>query len=257
MPRVARAKSESGFYHVMAKGSGGQILFEEDGDYQAFLAYLSKNCEKFGIVVRAYCLMSNHVHMLLEDHDDCLGEAMKATFTSYALRFNKRNDHIGHVFQQRFRSQPVEDDGYLLQAVRYIHNNPAKAGVCPTEEYRWSSFHEYAAGISAVADTSLILEMCGGVDGFLAFSAAAEDGGYRFAQRSRISDAEARELAAQVLGEIAPTSLKTIECRWRDALLFDLKDAGLSVAQIQRMTGIGRWIISKARPANGTVPFAG
>lgn len=88
--------------------------------------------------------------------------------------------------------------------------------------------------------------MCGGVDGFLAFRTAAEDGGCRYSQRSRIPDAEARELAARVLGEIAPTSPKTMERRWRDALLFDLKDAGLSVAQIRRMTGIGRWIISKA-----------
>lgn len=246
MPRVARTKAESGFYHVIAKGSGGQILFEEDADYRAFLGHLAKNCEKFGVVVRAYCLMSNHIHLLLEDHEGHLSEMMQATITSYALRFNKRNDHIGHVFQQRFKSQPIEDNGYLLQAVRYIHSNPAKAGICPAEKYRWSSFCEYAAGVVGVADTSLILEMCGSVDGFLAFSAAADNGTYRFAHRSRISDAEARELASQVLGEIPPTSLKTMERRHRDALLFDLKDAGLSVAQIQRMTGVGRWIISEA-----------
>ncbi|WP_321971489.1 transposase [Paratractidigestivibacter sp.] len=246
MPRVTRAKSESGFYHVIAKGSGGQNLFECDADYQAFLAYLSKNCEKFGVLVRAYCLMSNHIHLLLEDHEGCLSEVMKATITSYALRFNKNNDHIGHVFQQRFKSQPVEDDGYLLQAVRYIHNNPAKAGICPADEYRWSSFREYAAGVIGVADTSLILEMCGSVDGFLAFSAADDSGGYRFAHRSRISETEARELASHILGEIAPASLKTMERRRRDALLFDLKDAGLSMTQIQRLTGIGRWIISEA-----------
>ena len=247
MPRIARAKAESGFYHVIAKGSGGQNLFECDEDYLAFLSYLSKNCEKLSVLVRAYCLMTNHVHLLLEDHDDRLSEVMKATITSYALRFNSRAGHIGHVFQQRFKSQPIEDEGYLLQAVRYIHNNPAKAGVCPASEYRWSSFHEYASGVSAVADTSLILDMCGGVDGFLDFSAAAEDGGYRFAQRSHISEARAREVAGQILGKIAPTDVKTLGRESHDALLFDLKDAGLSARQISRLTGIGQNTIARAR----------
>ena len=104
MPRIARAKAESGFYHVIAKGSGGQNLFECDEDYLAFLSYLSKNCEKLSVLVRAYCLMTNHVHLLLEDHDDRLSEVMKATITSYALRFNSRAGHIGHVFQQRLRA---------------------------------------------------------------------------------------------------------------------------------------------------------
>ena len=245
MPRSARGRSESGFYHVVAKGSGGQNLFEEDADYLAFLGFLSKNCERFDARVHAYCLMSNHVHLLLEDRADRLSEAVGATLTSYALRFNQRNDHIGHVFQQRFKSQPVESDEYLLQAVRYIHNNPAKAGICPASEYRWSSYRAYAMGEESVADTSFVLEACGGVQGFLAFS-SERDGAYRFSQRSRISEAEARQIALRVLGGVAPTDLKAVERPRRDALLFDLRDAGLSIRQIERLTGIGRGTIAKS-----------
>ncbi len=246
MPRVARRKSESGFYHVIAKGSGGQNLFEKTADYLAFLDYLTQSCEKFGVIIRAYCLMTNHIHLLLEDEEDLLSEAMKATMTSYALRFNSQNGHIGHVFQQRFKSQPVDDNEYLIQAVRYIHDNPEKAGICRAEEYRWSSYREYASGISAVADTSLVLDMCGGVEGFLRPRPAHEGRKYSFEQRSRISETEARELAKQVLGEIGLNDLKAVERRRRNALLFDLKDVGLSITQIERLTGIGRNVIARA-----------
>lgn len=245
MPRCARVKSESGFYHVVAKGSGGQNLFEGPYDYQAFLEFLSKACEKDGVRVIAYCLMPNHVHLLLEDVTDRLGEVMKSTLTSYAQRFNKRGDHVGHVFQQRFKSQPVEDEGYLLRAIRYIHNNPAKAGLCPAEDYPWSSYHEYV-GTPALIDAARALELCGGVEGFVALSTSEGEEGYRFHERIRLSDAEARQLASGILGEIALTDLKALERGRRNALLFDLKDAGLSISQIQRLTGIGRGVIARA-----------
>ena len=245
MPRCARVKSESGFYHVIAKGSGGQNLFEGAYDYRAFLELLTKACEKGGVRVIAYCLMSNHVHLLLEDAEGRLGEVMKSVLTGYAQRFNRLGDRVGHVFQQRFKSQPIEDEGYLLRAIRYIHNNPAKAGICSAKDYPWSSYREYV-GVSALVDTTLALELCGGVEGFVAFSASEDEEGYRFRERTRLSDAEAQQLAARILGEIALTDLKALERGRRNALLFELKDAGLSISQIQRLTGIGRGVIARA-----------
>lgn len=245
MPRCARVKSESGFYHVIVKGSGGQNLFEGAYDYRAFLELLAKACEKGGVHVIAYCLMSNHVHLLLEDAEGRLGEVMKSVLTGYAQRFNKLGDRVGHVFQQRFKSQPIEDEGYLLRAIRYIHNNPAKAGICAARDYPWSSYHEYV-GVPVLVDTTLALELCGGVEGFVAFSASEDEEGYRFYERTRLSDAEARQLASGILGEIALTDLKALERGRRNALLFELKDAGLSISQIQRLTGIGRGVIARA-----------
>lgn len=245
MPRCARVKSESGFYHVIAKGSGGQNLFEGVYDYRAFLELLAKACEKGGVHVIAYCLMSNHVHLLLEDAEGHLGEVMKSVLTGYAQRFNKLGGRVGHVFQQRFKSQPIEDEGYLLRAIRYIHNNPAKAGICAARDYPWSSYHEYV-GVPVLVDTTLALELCGGIEGFVAFSASEDEEGYRFYERTRLSDAEARQLASGILGEIALTDLKALERGRRNALLFELKDAGLSISQIRRLTGIGRGVIARA-----------
>ena len=245
MPRAARARSESGFYHVVAKGNGGQNLFEDASDYRAFLELVSAAAEKCGMSVHAYCLMSNHVHLLLEDQGGRLSDFMKSLTTGYAMRFNAKTGHIGHVFQQRFKSQPVEDEVHLLQAVRYIHNNPAKAGMCSADEYPWSSYHEYASGIQGIATVTLVLGMCGGREGFRAFQAEGGDD-YRFGQRSRIADGEAREVARRILGDIAPGDVKAMERPRRNALLFDLKDAGLSVRQIERLTGIGRGTIAKS-----------
>ena len=245
MPRAARARSESGFYHVVAKGNGGQNLFEDASDYRAFLELVSAAAEKCGMSVHAYCLMSNHVHLLLEDQGGRLSDFMKSLTTGYAMRFNAKTGHIGHVFQQRFKSQPVEDEVHLLQAVRYIHNNPAKAGMCSADEYPWSSYHEYASGIQGIATVTLVLGMCGGREGFRAFQAEGGDD-YRFGQRSRVTDAEAREVARRILGDIAPGDVKAMERPRRNALLFDLRDAGLSVRQIERLTGIGRGTIAKS-----------
>lgn len=90
MPRSARARAESGFYHVIQKGNGGQTLFEDAQDYRAYLDFLSNKSADNGISVLAYCLMSNHVHLLLRDPDGRLSEMMHALTTSYAQHFNKR-----------------------------------------------------------------------------------------------------------------------------------------------------------------------
>ncbi len=245
MPRNARERSESGFYHVVAKGNGGQNLFEDANDYRAFLELVAAAAEKCGVLVHAYCLMSNHVHLLLEDQGGRLSEFMKSLTTGYAMRFNAKTGHIGHVFQQRFKSQPIGSEAYLLQAVRYVHNNPAKAGMCSADEYPWSSYHEYASGIQGIATVTLVLGMCGDREGFRAFQAEGGDD-YRFGQRSRIADGEAREVARRILGDIAPGDVKAMERPRRNALLFDLKDAGLSVRQIERLTGLDKWIINEA-----------
>ena len=244
MPMVARAKSSSGYYHVMARGSGGQLLFECGEDYAVFLESLGSCADEHSASLIAYCLMPNHVHLLVRDGDDELGEMMRSLLSGYAQSYNKRTGHVGHVFQQRFKSCPVESDEYLLQLVRYIHENPAKAGICKAEEYWWSSYHEYVAGPVRV-DTNLVLSMVGGVSGFKRFSKAAVDrrvGGVF----SRLSDSEAHETAVRELDGLLPSELKALSRARRNELILKLKNAGLTIRQIERLTGIGRNIIARA-----------
>lgn len=248
MARPARAASESGYYHVVLRGNGKQLLFEDDIDRHAFVDMAAEQLAKRGIDVIAWCLMDNHVHLLLRDVDMQLSGAMHALATKYAQYFNRRTGHSGHVFQGRFGSFPVNDDAYMLEAVRYIHDNPAKAGVSAASEYWWSSYREYV-GRAKLTDTSIVLDMLGGVDAFVAFQAAGADKPYRIAGGHRIAVDEAREVAAVALSAscgCAIGEVKTLPKASRDECLAALRDAGLSMRQIERLTRIGRKTIARA-----------
>lgn len=147
-------------------------------------------------------------------------------------------------------SSPVETESYLLEAVRYIHNNPAKAGLCRAEDYPWSSYRDYLGQGSASAlqtSTAAVLELLGGVEGFLTFSAAQSDGAYRPpSERMRLREQEAMETAFRVLGETSPAEVRSLPREQRNAQLRALRDAGLSIRQIERLTGVGRNIVARA-----------
>lgn len=243
--RAARARSESGYYHVVMRGNGRQVIFEDDAGREAFLAMLREQASRHGVRIIAWCLMANHVHLVLDDADGELSEAMRALATSYAQRFNCRAGRVGHVFQGRFHSTPIEGEPYLLAAVRYVHLNPEKARVCPAEEYPWSSYREYV-GAPRIADTSTILELVGGAEGFAAYVRAGDDGGYRPMGRARVPDSQMAVLAAEVLGPLPASDLKTVEKPLRDALLCELRDAGLSVRQIVLLSGLGANTVTRA-----------
>ena len=157
MPREARKVSCSGFYHVMIRGVNKEIIFKDDRDRRNFLHLLKYYKIKLNCKIHAYCLMDNHVHILIEDNNNKLGELMRNVTSIYAGEFNKKYKRVGHLFQERFKSQNVENDYYLLRLVRYIHRNPEKAGICKTEDYVWSSYKEFICG-EKIIETKTILE---------------------------------------------------------------------------------------------------
>lgn len=143
MPRKPRSKSPTGYFHVTLRGNGGQLLFDGDEDRIALLHILDAILPKHNIELIAWCLMGNHIHLLIDDPDDRKSDAMHAIAVSFAGRYNARMGHIGHVFQERFWDSPIKSEEYLLEAIRYIHLNPQKAGLVAYDEYPWSSHREY------------------------------------------------------------------------------------------------------------------
>ncbi|MFT3861348.1 transposase [Micropruina sp.] len=140
MPRQARQLADSGIYHVMLRGVNRDVIFLEHDDYEGFLNALADTRAASGCKVLAYCLMPNHVHLVLRPAVESLSEVMKRLGVRYAGRFNRKYGRTGHVFQDRFRSLPVEDDAYLVTLLRYMWNNPVRAGLVDRmDEYRWSS----------------------------------------------------------------------------------------------------------------------
>lgn len=160
MPRKPRELCDSGIYHVMIRGVNRQDIFSSRDDYEYFLNLLIRVKELSGFELYAYCLMSNHVHLLIREKREPLEHILRRLNTAYATFFNWKYDRVGHLFQNRFKSEPVKDDDYLLTVFRYILRNPLKAGLCETpEQYEYSSMREYISGRGGLTDIGLILSM--------------------------------------------------------------------------------------------------
>ncbi|MGI6093721.1 MAG: transposase [Negativicutes bacterium] len=143
MPRCARALSKTGIYHVMLRGNERKNIFMDDEDKARFLDVLYAKRENQSYYIYAYCLMDNHVHLLIREANDSISRIMRRITTSYVGYFNRKYKRAGHLFQDRYKSENVESDSYLLTVIRYIHQNPDKAGIAKTEEYPWSSYRAY------------------------------------------------------------------------------------------------------------------
>jgi len=144
MPRQARIQSPTNYYHVMMRGNNRENIFNQNEHKKFFLDSLKKQDEDQFIDIAAYCLMDNHVHIVVKANIFDLAKAIKSINIKYAMNFNQKRDRIGHVFQDRFKSETIKDDKYLMQVIRYIHNNPVKARMVKLpENYNWSSYNDY------------------------------------------------------------------------------------------------------------------
>ena len=173
MPRQARTLSESGYMHLIVRGIGKQIMFEEAADYRKFLALLERFCKETEVKPCAYCLMDNHVHLLVCDPNGNTPLLMKKLGVSYALYFNRKYDRSGHLLQDRYLSETVDSDAYLLMVFRYILNNPGKAGICDARNYPWNSYAQYDLP-EPWMELSLVRSLLGGLSEYEAFKAYCE-----------------------------------------------------------------------------------
>lgn len=245
---TARIESASGIYHVIAKGVGGQLIVEDDDDRRCFVSLLKGNASKKTSSLLAWCLMDNHVHLLMRASKDDLSHCMARLLSSYALLFNSRHGREGHLFQGRFKSIPIEDDAYLLTVVRYIHQNPVKANMTPTCVYPWSSYNEYMGG-SGFTDTDVILQLFTGLEEFEEFHAIMDDSNAHARELEwdrRVSDEDALSYAKELFGDSGLGFVKALPKEKRDAAIRQMKDYGCTVRQIRRLTGISLGTISKA-----------
>ncbi len=157
MPRKARNYSEIKVYHIIIRGVDKQNIFYEDKDKYNFLKIIRNTKEKYNYEIYAYCLMDNHVHMVIYDKENQLSKIMQSIEISYVIYFNSKYERVGHLFQNRFLSKKIENQNYLMQVCRYIHQNPLKSGICKTEEYKWSSYDEYVKK-DKIINSQMILE---------------------------------------------------------------------------------------------------
>lgn len=144
MSRPLRIEYPDAWYHVMNRGRSGEAIFLEKSDYHAFIELLKEAVDMWNARVGAYCLMSNHYHLLIQTPDANLSRCMRHLNGVYTQRFNRSQQREGQLFRGRYKSILVDADSYVLELLRYIHRNPLRAGLVERlDEYLWSSHRGY------------------------------------------------------------------------------------------------------------------
>ena len=242
MARQARKVSSNGYLHVIVRGIGKQILFEEPRDYGYYLYLLEKYSKDTEVAVCAYCLMQNHAHLLLHDENGNTPLFMKKMGVSYSRYFNVKYERTGHLFQDRYRSEDVKDDTYLLSVFRYILKNPQKAGICSADEYQWSSYKLYGKRNSFV-DTSLLCGILGSFENYAEYIAEDDGRTHIEYETPKKDDNWAKDVICRKLGAESGTVIQSYDRAKRNDAIRELLEEGLSIRQIERLTGISRGVI--------------
>ena len=228
----------------MLRGINRQQIFEDKEDKLRFLETLLKYKKQCEYEVYAYCLMGNHVHILLKEGLEDLTLVFKRIAGSYVYWYNWKYHRTGHLFQDRFKSEPVEDDAYFMTVVRYIHQNPIKAGLCKSvDEYEFSSYNEYVEQ-KRIVDTDFCLGMIA-KEQFIEFNNEYnEDVCLDISENfCRLTDDEAMSIIQKISKCKTVSEIQLLEKKRRNILIQKSYQKGLSIRQISRITGISKKIV--------------
>ena len=252
MGRIARKISSSGVYHIIFKGNNEEDIFYDDTDKEVFLNILIKTKEKYKFEIYSYCLMINHVHLVLKVKKEFLSEAMKILALRYSMYFNKKLGRTGHLFKDRFFSRNIENLPYFLMVCKYVHRNPEKAKIEKTEKFKWSSYQEYKKGKSKIINLKVLLSYfendLNKFDNYTLLNDDVETLKYisEFEIKDNLEDDELKEIITETFNLHFSTDVGKLDKKERKLVLAYLKNIkGITVTQIARVTNISRYYIKK------------
>jgi REP element-mobilizing transposase RayT len=262
MPRQARKQSGTGIYHVMLRGINRQDIFEGQEDYARFLTCMQQMLQPLDdlgnpqpplCTFYAYCLMSNHVHLLLKVGKEDIGSTIKRLALMYALYFNRKYSRAGHLFQDRFKSEPVNDIEYFVTLLRYIHQNPLKAGMVEKAgDYQWSSWPEYTGDVPSalgLCATNVVTKRLGFdhlrelIETPLSDTVQILD--IEDNPRITTGDHEIRQLLEVTYGISEPLKVQELDKEKRNEILLAALDLGAGLRQLSRLTGVTYGVIHR------------
>lgn len=247
MPRAARKRAESGIYHTMLRGIDRQMIFEDREDYLRFIDILQECREECGFKLYAYCLMGNHVHILLKVEEESLETIFKKIGGRYVYYYNVKYRRVGHLFQDRFKSEPVEDDAYLLTVLRYIHQNPIKAKLCPKiADYPYSSYAEYLNDSSTI-DKDFVLRMLPREEYVKFNNAPNTDQCLEIVTMTRyaVTDQQARAIIEKYAHCRTVIEFQSLDEKKKERYIKKIYEKGVSVRQASRLTGTSKGLVEK------------
>ena len=249
MARTARKMSATNIYHVMLRGINRQDIFEEDEDRYYFMTVLSQ-CKKIsGFRLHAFVLMSNHIHLLIEPSDETLDMVFRRVSTRYAMWYNRKYQRAGHLFQDRFRSEEVETEQYYKTVLRYILQNPMKAGLeSQPGNYQWSSYRAYEKGKGILTDTEFAFDVFGNRENLIGF--VSEDNSDSVMDEEdydwRLRDDAAKEIMRRISHCSSAPEFQLLSLAERKDYVRKLYTEGLSMGQIARLTGMAKTTIFRS-----------
>jgi len=250
MARHPRQLAESGIYHVMMRGTNRDAIFLEDEDFQQFLKALVETKQASGCLVLAYCLMTNHVHLVLRTGTEPIGVVIKRLGVRYAGWFNRKYSHVGHVFQDRFRSRPVENDAYLVTLLPYIWNNPVAAGMTPRPEaYEWSSRRLLDHPTTLVDDAALRELLAIDPIELATAHVPTEDETVAKLDRPHHNLESAADLLRRMCGATCPEEFDDLGAVTQQRVVRELRTRSLSYALIGRLIGRSRHRVQRMHVA--------
>lgn len=249
MSRSARKQSSTHVYHIVVRGMDRQRIFEDKRDYYKYLdllAYYKKEC---GFTLFAYCLMSNHVHLLLQTDKVPIGTVMQRLSTKYSKWFNERYERSGHLQQERFYSEAVETEQYFCTVLRYIHQNPLKGGLEEHvgEKYIWTSFREYRGDYAFIVDTELALRLMGNRKQVIDYLTGIDNTRCLDVDNygMRKNDTLARQIICELCGCQTVPDFQSLSVSQQERYITLLYKEGLTCCQMNRLTGMSRGVIRR------------
>ena len=249
MSRNARQLSSTDTYHVVIRGADHQLLFEEKKDYQKYLEILQLYEAECQFELYAYCLMPNHIHLLILSPVTSLGSVFRHVSTTYSSWFNAKYNRTGYLQEGRYFSEPVETEKYLFTVLRYIHQNPIKAGLetVPGETYPWNSFCDYISGINDIVNIEYILQLLSGLESFRSLHQiiVEEECLDINTLRKRLPDDVARDIIRTECNCETVSDFQKLTLLERNGNIILLRKKGLSIRQINRLTGTPKGVIEK------------
>lgn len=260
MPRPLRTVSETGIYHVMSRGSRRKVIFHNSEDKQRFINIMIKKKMNGSFSLYGYCIMDNHYHLLIKEEKENLPTIMKMINAAYAIYYNERYEGIGHVFQDRYRSEAINNDTYLLGVIRYIHNNPIKAGMEKRiQDYPWSSYQQYFyyKRDNELLNISFILNILSNdfnkaIDMFNEFNNMDNEDMYLEDYCEKEEEDKVKRYMEQIIEE-REISMYDLLNKWefvglRNSMIKNIKTTSmLSITKLSSITGISRSIISRVK----------
>ncbi len=252
MSRQARKRSNTGIYHVMLRGIDKRSIFLDDEDREKFIENIIKAKEVGDFEIYGYCLMDNHVHLLIKE-DEEIGTSIKRITVGYVGWHNNKYERTGHLFQNRFKSEPVETESYLITVLRYIHQNPVKAGIVKKlEDYRWSSYKQYLLAYqeqSSFIDTQPIKAYFITIEDFIShMNTKNNDECLEYRLVKKYNDDTFKRIIHKkyVIDDLVKLSIKE-----RNKIINDIyNEMDVSIRQLSRVLGVGKAVVERAIKAD-------